>query len=336
MDADIRTVDPANGHVDTARDDAGDHGIVVSHLSKEFGAVRAVDDLSFSVPPGSVTGFLGPNGAGKTTTLRCILGLIKPTHGTASIGGRRYAQLARPLQTVGAALEASSFHPGRTARNHLLVLCAAAGIPDARADEVLEMTGMTDAGKRRVGGFSTGMRQRLGLATALLGDPAVLVLDEPATGLDPAGVNWLRQLLRYLALEFGKTVLISSHLLAEMEQTADNIVIISHGKLVREGTLAELTGETAPSVVKVRTPTPDQLLTALTGEGLRAEIDDGVLSVRAAEAARVGHVAYVHGIELYELCEEHSDLEDVFLELTGSAPPTPAAAPTTASNGRRT
>ncbi len=299
-----------------ARSDEGWH-IVVSHLTKQFGRVRAVDDLSFTVEPGSVTGFLGPNGAGKTTTLRCVLGLVTPTAGTTAIGGRRYAELTHPMQTVGAALEASNFHPGRTARNHLLVLCAASGIADARADEVLALTGMSDAADRRVGGFSTGMRQRLGLAAALLGDPSVLILDEPAAGLDPAGINWLRQLLRYLAVEGGKTVLVSSHLLAEMEQTADRVVIINRGRLVREGSLDELTGQAA-SVVRVRTPQAERLLDVLTGAGLSAEARDGALVVRA-EPARVGHLAFAGGIELHELVEERTDLEQVFLQLTAES-----------------
>jgi ABC-2 type transport system ATP-binding protein len=305
--------------------------IVVSHLSKTFGSVRAVDDLSFTVPAGSVTGFLGPNGAGKTTTLRCVLGLVKPTGGTATIGGRQYHDLDRPTQTVGAALEASSFHPGRSARNHLRVLCAAAGLPSARADEVLELTGLAgDVADRRVGGYSTGMRQRLALSAALLGDPAVLVLDEPATGLDPAGVSWLRQTLRYLALSLGKTVLVSSHLLTEMEQTADNIVIIARGKLIREGTLADLTQATAAVAVRVRSPEADKLADALTRDGLRPERSDGALLVHGTDARNVGHLAFVNSIELSELTEQHTDLEEIFLELTGTQPAGPAV-PTAAA-----
>lgn len=203
--------------------------ITIEHLAKDFGPVRAVEDLTFAVEPGTVTGFLGPNGAGKTTTLRCLLGLVAPTSGRARIGGARYQDLPDPVRTVGAALEASSFHPGRTARNHLLVMCAAGSLLDRRADEVLDLTGRTEAADRRVGGYSTGMRQRLSLAAALLGDPSCLVLDEPATGLDPAGINWIRLLLRHLAHDLGKTVLVSSHLLSEMEHTADRVVIVSHG-----------------------------------------------------------------------------------------------------------
>lgn len=309
------------------RDAVGDNRIVVSCLTKTFGSVRAVDNLSFSVEAGSITGFLGPNGAGKTTTLRCILGLVKPTGGTTTIGGYRYADLPKPLQTVGAALS-SSFHPGRTARNHLLVMSAAAGLPDARADEVLELTGITDVARRRVGGFSTGMRQRLSLAAALLGDPSVLVLDEPATGLDPAGVTWLRQFLRYLAREHGTTVLISSHLLAEIEQTVDHVVIIVRGKLIREGTLADLTTGATRSFVRVRTPQRERLLAALTRDGLHAEEQDGVLVVGNTNLAHVGHLAYADNIELHELTEEHTDLEDVFLELTrAQEPDAPTEAP---------
>ncbi len=291
-----------------------DGRIVVSHLTKLFGAVKAVDDLSFTVDPGTVMGFLGPNGAGKTTTLRCLLGLISPTKGAGTISGRRYSELADPIATVGALLESANFHPGRTARNHLRVLCAAAAIPDRRADEVLEMTGMSDVADRRVGTFSTGMRQRLGLAAALLGDPSVLILDEPANGLDPAGITWVRQMLRYLTGE-GKTVLVSSHQLAEMEHTADDIVIIDKGRLVRADKLADILATTT-SAVHVRTPRPDLLGAALSSAGLSFEASDGALVVGHTEAAHVGHLAFTAGVELAELTEEHSDLEQVFLDLT--------------------
>ena len=294
-----------------------DGRIVVSNLTKRFGSVRAVDDLSFEVEAGTVTGFLGPNGAGKTTTLRCLLGLVTPNQGTTTIGGRRYADLPDPLGTVGAALEASGFHPGRTARNHLRVLCSAAGLPDKRADEVLELTGIADAANRRVRGFSMGMRQRLSLATTLLGDPRVLILDEPANGLDPAGINWLREFLRYLATRQGKTVLVSSHILSEVEQTVDSVVIISHGKLVREGTLRDLLG-TANTAVRVRAPEADKLRDALERGGLDARPGgDGELLVPGATTEAVGHLAYANQIELHELAPQSSDLEDIFLELTG-------------------
>ena len=297
-----------------------DGRIVVANLTKRFGNVRAVDDLSFEVEPGTVTGFLGPNGAGKTTTLRCLLGLVTPNQGTTTIGGRRYADLPDPLGTVGAALEASGFHPGRTARNHLRVLCAAAGLPDRRADEVLELTGIAEAANRRVRGFSMGMRQRLALATTLLGDPRVLILDEPANGLDPAGINWLREFLRYLAGSQGKTVLVSSHILSEVEQTVDSVVIISRGRLVREGTLRELLGSTN-AAVRVRAPEGGKLREVLERDGLQVRAGgDGALLVPGASAEAVGHLAFVNDIELHELAPQSSDLEDVFLELTGGEP----------------
>ncbi|HEX4819529.1 MAG TPA: ABC transporter ATP-binding protein [Acidimicrobiales bacterium] len=297
----------------------GQWALSVSNLSKRFGPVRAIDDLTFTVEPGEVCGFLGPNGAGKTTTLRCLLGLIAPTAGLATIGGRRYVDLSEPLATVGAVLDASSFHPGRSARNHLRVLCSAAGFDDARADAVLETVGLTDAARRRVGTFSTGMRQRLGLAAALLGDPAVLVLDEPATGLDPAGINWLRELLRYLAHDRGKTVLLSSHLLSEMEHTADRVVIISEGRLVREGSLSDLVGRAA-ATVRARTPQPELLRDVLEQAGYAVDNVDHALLVNCATPDIVGHLAFTHGVEIAELTATHEDLEDVFLELTGGQP----------------
>lgn len=291
--------------------------IVVEHLCKDFGTVRAVDDLTFTVASGAVTGFLGPNGAGKTTTLRCLLGLVSPTAGSTLIGGTRYSDLAEPARTVGAALESSSFHPGRTARNHLRVLCAATGIPDRRADEVLDITGLTDAGDRRVGGYSTGMRQRLSLSAALLGDPDYLVLDEPATGLDPAGISWLRELLVYMAHDLGKTILVSSHLLAEMEHTADQVVIITGGRLVKQGTLEDLV-HAAGAGVRVRTPAPDRMWQVLHEAGLPAEVHGAEVLVPDTTPERVGHLAYLNGVELSGLVEQAADLEDVFLQLTHS------------------
>lgn len=290
--------------------------IVVSGLTKIFGPVRAVDNLSFTVEPGSVTGFLGPNGAGKTTTLRMVLGLATPTAGTATIGGSTYAHVTEPGLRVGAMLEATSFHPGRTARNHLRVYCTAGGLPDSRADEVLAMVGLSESANRSVRGFSLGMRQRLGLATALLGDPDVLVLDEPANGLDPEGIAWLRQLLRHLADARGRTVLISSHILSEVEQTVDRVVILARGRLVTEGTLAELAAGRATGTV-VRTPTPDRLADALAARGSRIEKQpDGALLVHDADAAAIGHAAFASGVELHELTPQKSDLEQIFLQLT--------------------
>jgi ABC-2 type transport system ATP-binding protein len=291
-----------------------DGRIVVEHLTKQFKKVRAVDDLSFTVEPGTVTGFLGPNGSGKTTTLRMVVNLLRPTSGRATIGGQRYVDLADPATTVGAALEASSFHKGRSGRNHIRVLTAAAGLPDRRADEVLELVGLTAAAKRKVRGYSLGMRQRLALAAAMIGDPRVLILDEPANGLDPEGIHWLRGFLRKLAAE-GRTVLVSSHLLAEVAQTADSVVIIAKGRSVRQGTVAELTNEQATRV-RVRTPQADALASALAGTTLHRAGPD-LLYVEDAPAEAVGQAAFDHGVVLHELAVERSDLEQIFLQLTG-------------------
>jgi ABC-2 type transport system ATP-binding protein len=300
--------------------------IVIDGLTKHFGAVRAVDQLSFTVEPGSVTGFLGPNGAGKTTTLRTLLGLVAPTAGTATIGGRRYAELADPVRTVGAALEASSFYPGRSAQDHLRVLCVAGGLPESRADEALVQVGLADAARRRVGGFSLGMRQRLALAAALLGDPGVLILDEPANGIDPEGIAWLRGFLRYFA-DQGRTVLISSHVLAEVAQTVDSVVIINRGRLVKQETLEELTASARPQVV-VRTPHAGRLGRALEADGLVVEhTDPDTLLVEGDDAAVVGRVALRELVELHELCPRRSGLERVFLELTADDRPAELASP---------
>jgi ABC-2 type transport system ATP-binding protein len=289
------------------------HRIDVAGLTKRFGPVTALDDLSFSVRPGVVTGFLGPNGAGKTTTLRCLLGLIAPTEGSATIDGRLYRDLADPVATVGAALEASSFHPGRSARAHLQVMALAAGVDVGRCDELLAQVGLGEVAGRRVGGFSLGMRQRLALAQALLGDPQVLVLDEPANGLDPAGIAWLRGFLRALAAE-GRTVLVSSHVLSEVQQSVDDIVVITRGRLVRQGPLAEL--EAGTGAVLVRTPEPERLRDLLTAYDVQDDAD-GRLRVRGCTTDQVGHLAHVNGVELHELAASANDLERLFLEMTG-------------------
>jgi ABC-2 type transport system ATP-binding protein len=289
------------------------HRIDVAGLTKRFGPVTALDDLSFSVRPGVVTGFLGPNGAGKTTTLRCLLGLIAPTEGSATIDGRLYRDLADPVATVGAALEASSFHPGRSARAHLQVMALAAGVDVGRCDELLAQVGLGEVARRRVGGFSLGMRQRLALAQALLGDPQVLVLDEPANGLDPAGIAWLRGFLRALAAE-GRTVLVSSHVLSEVQQSVDDIVVITRGRLVRQGPLAEL--EAGTGAVLVRTPEPERLRDLLTGYDVQGDAD-GRLRVHGCTTDQVGHLAHVNGVELHELAASDNDLERLFLEMTG-------------------
>jgi ABC-2 type transport system ATP-binding protein len=291
------------------------HRIDVVGLTKRFGTVLALDDLSFSVRPGVVTGFLGPNGAGKTTTLRCLLGLVSPTAGTVTIDGRAYRDIPDPLRTVGAALEAASFHPGRSARAHLEVMALAGGLPTARVGEVLTLVGMTEFADRRVGGYSLGMRQRLALAQALLGDPPVLVLDEPANGLDPAGIAWLRHFLRALAGE-GRTVVISSHVLSEVQQTVDDVVVIARGRLVRQGALADLEG--GPAAVLVRTPTPTLLRDALASYAV-TEVD-GRLRVEGGTTDEVGHLAHAAGVELHELTAEASDLEKVFLRMTSEVP----------------
>jgi ABC-2 type transport system ATP-binding protein len=294
-----------------------DGRIVVSQLTKHYGRVRAVDDLSFDVEPGRVTGFLGPNGAGKTTTLRMVLDLVTPTAGTATIGGRRYADLAEPARTVGAILEASAAHRGRTGRNHLRFICAAAGLPYRRADEVLEVVGLTPAANRKFKGYSLGMRQRLGIAQALLGDPLVLILDEPANGLDPEGITWMRNLLRGLAKQ-GRTVLVSSHLLAEMQLLADDVLIIANGRLVRHGTVDEIIGSVAAGGrVRVRAPDADRLADAVRqAGGTVTDGADGTLLVTDVDAPAVGTIALASGVALHELVTERPDLEAVFLELT--------------------
>jgi ABC-2 type transport system ATP-binding protein len=288
------------------------HRIDVTGLTKWFGPVTALDGLTFAVRPGVVTGFLGPNGAGKTTTLRCLLGLVTPDSGAATIDGRPYGSLAQPLRTVGAALESSSFHPGRSARAHLQVMALAAGIDPARCEELLGLVGLGELADRRVGGYSLGMRQRLALAQALLGDPPVLLLDEPANGLDPAGIAWLRGFLRTLAGE-GRTVLVSSHVLAEVQQTVDDVVVIARGRLVRQGALSEIEG--AGAAVLVRTPDPERLRSALASYQVE-QAGDGRLRVHGATTDVVGHVAYEHRVELHELSVEAGDLERLFLDMT--------------------
>ena len=286
--------------------------IEITGLTKRFGAVTAVEDLSFTVAPGRVTGFLGPNGAGKTTTLRTLLGLERATAGTATIGGARYRDLPRPLETVGAALDAA-FHPGRTARNHLRVTATAGGIRPNRVAAVLAQVGMSEFADRRVGGFSLGMRQRLALATTLLGDPRVLVLDEPINGLDPEGIRWIRGFLRTLASE-GRTVLVSSHLLSEVQQSVDDVVIISRGRLVKAGSLAELESEVSPRTV-IDSPHRARLAAALDQAGLQYVDGRNGLIVSEPDPAVVGHAAFVGGVEVSALHRLASGLEESFLAL---------------------
>jgi ABC-2 type transport system ATP-binding protein len=287
-------------------------------LTKRFGDITAVSDLSFDLDAGSVTGFLGPNGAGKTTTMRMLLGLAEPTHGRALVFGRPYAELERPGSRVGAVLEAADLHPGRTGRDHLRVLAPVAHVPMSRVEEVLALVDLEAAAGRRAKGYSLGMRQRLSLAAALLGDPELLILDEPANGLDPEGVRWLRDFLRAFAAE-GRTVFVSSHLLAEVAQTVDQVVIINRGRLVVESPLGELTARLA-GTIRVEAARPDALELALRNAGVVAERENGILHVHGVTADRIGRIALDAQVELRQLVTESSTLEDVFLELTAEPP----------------
>ncbi len=287
--------------------------IVVEHLTKSFGSgVTAVRDLSFSAAPGKVTGFLGPNGAGKTTTLRCLLGLVTQSAGNATIDGVTYREIENPITVVGASLEASGFHPARTARNHLRMMASAAKIGDSRISEVLETVGLTAAADRKVGGYSLGMRQRLALAVAVLGDPKVLILDEPANGLDPEGISWLRSFLRHQAGK-GVSVLVSSHVLSEVQQTVDDVIIIRSGSLVYQGSLHALT-DGGPAEVIVRGPNIEQF--TLPSEWSKRSGQSGELVITGATLEAVGRVAFEQSLQLHELSSKAADLEALFLGLT--------------------
>jgi ABC-2 type transport system ATP-binding protein len=288
-------------------------------LTKRFGQVSAVTDLSFALEAGTITGFLGPNGAGKTTTLRMILGLAAPTSGRALVFDHPYAALPRAALRIGAVLEATDFHPGRSGRDHLRMLGRAVDVPDSRVDEVLGLVELTEAAHRRVKGYSLGMRQRLGLAAALLGDPELLILDEPANGLDPEGVRWLRDFLRRLASE-GRTVLVSSHVLAEVAQTVDQVLIVSRGRLVIESPLAELTAR-AGGAVRVRSTDQQRLAVVLRDKGLQVTTGaDHALLVQGASSERIGEIAFAAGIPVHELVADGNSLEEIFLELTSEVP----------------
>ena len=292
--------------------------IEVRELSKKFGDKIAVNDLSFTVEPGRVTGFLGPNGAGKSTTMRLIVGLDRPTSGSATIDGLAYGQLRRPLTVVGALLEARALHPGRSARNHLLYLAQTQGLPARRCDEVLDMVGLTAVARKRAGGFSLGMTQRLGIAAAMLGDPRVLMLDEPVNGLDPEGIRWVRNFMRHLASE-GRTILVSSHLMSEMAQTADHLVVIGRGKLIANSSTQDFIARSSERSVLVRTPDTrlGELITANGGE-VTPEPDGG-LGVTGLEAPRIGELAAGAGIILHELTPRLASLEEAFMELTADS-----------------
>jgi ABC-2 type transport system ATP-binding protein len=309
-----------------------DHVIEIERLTKRYGKATVLDDLSFTVQPGRVTGFLGPNGAGKSTTMKILLDLAAADEGSATIGGRRYRDLPDPAATVGVVIEANAFHPGRSGRNHLLVVADTAGIGRPRVDEMIDAVGLTAAADRHVGGYSLGMRQRLGLAAALLGDPPVLILDEPANGLDPQGVRTLRDLLRARAAS-GGTVLVSSHLLAEVEHLADDIVILADGRLVASGPLSELQQSTS----LVRTPRPAELRRVLVAAGADIDAPDGqpdTLIVRGLRTDEIGEIAFAAGVVVHELSAHANSLEDLFLQATVTTA-SPDAAPGDDSNAPR-
>ncbi|MDQ6781997.1 MAG: ATP-binding cassette domain-containing protein [Actinomycetota bacterium] len=290
--------------------------IEAHNLTKRYGSTVAVDDLSFSLRPGTVTGFLGPNGAGKTTTMRLILGLDRPTRGNVTIGGRRYRDLEHPLHEVGALLDAKAMHGGRSAQAHLHCLAAANGIPAGRVMEVLRIVGMDNVARRRTGGFSLGMGQRLGIAAALLGDPGILIFDEPVNGLDPEGILWVRTMMRTLAAE-GRTVLVSSHLMNEMAVTADRLLVIGRGRLISDSSVDEFVQKSAQPSVRVRSPHAEDLARFLaeTGASVRA-VEPGVIEVTGVETAAVGELAAAHALVLHELTPQRASLEEAFMELT--------------------
>jgi ABC-2 type transport system ATP-binding protein len=293
--------------------------IEVRGLTKRYGAKLAVDDLSFGIEPGRVTGFLGPNGAGKTTTMRCILGLDYPDKGTITVDGQNYRALAYPMREVGALLEAKAVHGGRSACNHLLCLAQTNSLPKTRVGEVLELVGLTEVERKRSKGFSLGMSQRLGIAATMLGDPKVLMFDEPVNGLDPEGILWIRNLMKALAAE-GRTVFVSSHLMSEMENTADHLIVIGRGKLIADCTMAEFIAGSSGAAVRVRTPSADALEKAVTARGATVGADDdGSLEVRGMSIEEIGDLAFTEGIRLHELAAVRASLEEAFMELTASS-----------------
>ncbi len=293
--------------------------IEVRGLTKRYGAKIAVDDLTFSIKPGQVTGFLGPNGAGKTTTMRCILGLDYPTEGTITVDGKVYGNLAYPMREVGALLEAKAVHGGRSAYNHLLCLAQTNSLPKRRVGEVLELVGLTEVAKKRSKGFSLGMSQRLGIAATLLGDPKVLMFDEQVNGLDPEGILWIRNLMKALAAE-GRTVFVSSHLMSEMENTADHLIVIGRGKLIAATSMKEFVAGASGASVRVRTPSADQLVRAVTAKGATTSTDeDGAIEVRGMSAEQVGDLAFGEGIRLHELATVRASLEEAYMEVTADS-----------------
>ena len=288
-------------------------------LTKRYGNTVAVDDLSFTIAPGRVTGFLGPNGAGKSTTMRMILGLDRPTSGKALIGGKTYSQLDRPLRTVGALLDAKWVHPNRSARAHLQWLAKSNGLPKRRVEEVLELVGLSAVAKRRAGGYSLGMAQRLGIAGALLGDPQVLLFDEPVNGLDPEGILWIRKFMQGLAAE-GRTVLVSSHLLSEMAVTAQDLVVIGKGKIISQSSTTDFIERSTENTVLVRSPHTSKLAPLLVDKGFTVSEDaDGSLTVAGASSDQIGDIAGVNGVVLHELSPQRGSLEQAFMQLTGDS-----------------
>jgi ABC-2 type transport system ATP-binding protein len=288
-------------------------------LTKRYGDKVAVDDLTFTVEPGRVTGFLGPNGAGKSTTMRLILGLDAPTRGSATVNGRPYREHTAPLREVGALLDARSVHPGRSACHHLLALARTCGIPRSRVDEVVDAVGLREVARRRAGGFSLGMGQRLGIATALLGDPGTVILDEPVNGLDTEGIRWIRSLLQRLAAE-GKTVFVSSHLMSEMALTAQHLIVIGRGRLIADTSTEELIASAAPNLVRVRSTDPDALAALLRSPDVAVSRDeDGALTVSGLSTDQVGTAAGAVGITLLELTAQQASLEEAFMDLTRDA-----------------
>ncbi len=293
--------------------------IEVRGLTKRYGEKVAVNDLTFGVEPGKVTGFLGPNGAGKTTTMRLILGLDYPDAGTVSVDGQRYADLPSPMREVGALLDATAVHGGRSACNHLLCLAQTNNLPRKRVDEVLDLVGLSEVARKRSKGFSLGMSQRLGIAATMLGDPKVLMFDEPVNGLDPEGILWIRNLMKALAAE-GRTVFVSSHLMSEMENTADHLIVIGKGKLIADCTMNEFIARSSGAAVRVRTPSPDQLAAALAAKGGEAAADsDGTLLVRGLATDAIGDIAFEQGIRVHELSALRASLEEAFMELTADS-----------------
>jgi ABC-2 type transport system ATP-binding protein len=294
--------------------------IEIEHVTKRYGEKVAVEDLTFSVKPGVVTGFLGPNGAGKSTTMRLILGLDRPTAGTTTVNGKAYRDLPAPLHEIGALLEARAIHTGRSAYHHLVAMAETHGIGRKRVDEVIDLVGLTEVARKRAGGFSLGMGQRLGIASALLGDPATLILDEPANGLDPEGILWIRNLLKGLAAE-GRTVFLSSHLMAEMAQTADHLIVIGRGRLIADTTVADIVAQASKDgAVLVRTPQAAELREALVGKSVSVtSAEREVLEVHGLTSAEVGTTAARHGIVLHELIPQKASLEQAFMGLTGGA-----------------